>query len=615
MRYWKSEALHRPAAMIGALASIVFAAGTHAADPLSPIDLRQIKVGGRIGRRIDVTTQNNLLVIDVETQCLQPFRDRNRRDGYIGLGKLIDSAVRLAAYTGDERVVARKKYLVDEILKTQQPDGYIGIMRPDARVWAMWDVHEIGYLVYGLVSDYRFFGEKSSLDAAKRLADYVVSRWTPQSHKKPTDGTIAVQLAVTGIEPAMLALYEQTGDQRYLDFCLKVRNLHQWDGHIVRGRWGLVEGHAYAHLCRCVGQLRLRHLLHDPPPQRSSRRVIDFLTRDDGMMITGGCGYRECWHDTQDDTSHLAETCATAYLIRFLDELLRMEGESLYGDIMERAIYNSLFAAQSPDGRRIRYYTPLEGPRAYHDSDFYCCPCNYRRIIADLPTMVYYRAGDGLAINLHTPSSAKLELGDGLSLRVRQETDYPNSGRVLIRLDPSQPAEFPLHVRIPRWCAKATIAVNDQTIEEEISGGAFFSIQRQWKPGDRVELRMPMKWRLVKGRKAQAGRVAVMRGPVVFCLNRARHEKLAKIDLREITIIPSSLEGPIRDDTVRRDGLACRVQAWSPRAWHPHVKPDLNLVLTEFTDPGGEATYFKVANPKDDTLVDDELLRNPDVKN
>ena len=171
-----------------------------------------------------------------------------------------------------------------------------------------------------------------------------------------------------------------------------MRKLPEWDARIVTGRHGQIEGHAYAHMCRCIAQLRLDRLQPDQRLLKPAHDVIDFLTGHDGLVITGTCGDHECWHDTQEGTINLGETCATAYLIRMLDELLRMEGKPLYGDLMERAIYNALFAAQSPDGRQIRYYSPFDGPREYFKGDTYCCPCNYRRIVAELPGMICYRA-------------------------------------------------------------------------------------------------------------------------------------------------------------------------------------------------------------------------------
>jgi hypothetical protein len=192
-------------------------------------------------------------------------------------------------------------------------------------------------------------------------------------------------------------------------------------------------------------------------------------------------------------------------------------------------------------------------------------------------------------------------------VKLRQETDFPNSGRVALRLEPSQPAKFPLKLRIPRWCGKPSVTVNGAPGAKAPKAGEFFTITREWKAGDRVELELPMPWRLVKGRVAQAGRVAVMRGPQVFTLNRARHEKLAAMDLRLLVIDPASIEGPVKDDTVRPGGMACRVKAWGPGAWYPHGKPNLTLELTEFADPAAEFTCFKVPNPNERQLVEDEL--------
>jgi hypothetical protein len=578
-----------------------------AGDALSPVDVCQVQVGGEIGRRIEVTCRNNLMVLDLEKDFLPPFRKKNQAEGYIGLGKTIDAAVRLAAYTADPAVVQRKRELIAATIAAQEPDGYLGLLRPDARVFALWDIHEMGYLIYGLTSDYRFFGEKASLEAARKLADYVIDRWSADPERKPGGGTITVHMAVTGVESAMLALHAATADRRYLDFCVQMRKLPEWNARIVTGRHGPIEGHAYAHMCRCIAQLRLNRLQPDQRLLKPAHDVIDFLTGHNGLVITGACGDHECWHDTQEGTLNLGETCATAYLIRMLDELLRMEGKPLYGDLMERAIYNALFAAQSPDGRRLRYYSPFDGPREYFQGDTYCCPCNYRRIVAELPGMICYQAPDGVSVNLYTPSTVKVPLAADNAVTIRQETKYPHDGLVVLNVDPVQPAEFKLHLRVPRWCDAPAVAVNGEVQSIKAAPGERFAIHRRWKAGDSVRLEMPMKWRLVKGRQAQAGRVAVMRGPLVFCLSRAKHEKLAKMDLRLIVIDPDSLQEPVADDTVHPGGLACRLQAWEPGAWYPMSKKTLDLTLAEFADPAGEAVYFKVPDPNGVGFVDDEL--------
>jgi uncharacterized protein len=575
---------------------------------MKPLDAGSVEVGGEIGRRIDVTVENNLLLLDIENDFLRPFREKTLDGGYVGLGKTIEAVVRLAAYTKDDRVLDLKNHIVDETLKTQEDDGYIGILRKEKRVWGLWDIHEMSYVIHGLAADFRLFGEQRSLEAAKKVADYIIEAWSAQPEKKPGDGAITVYMAVTGSEVAMLNLHDLTGDQRYLDYCLKLRDLQTWDGPIVIGRWGPVQGHAYAYMSRCLAQLHLNRIQPNPQLLVPTRRAIDFLRKSDGMVITGTCGDHECWHDTQEGTINLGETCTDAYLIRLLGELLQKEGNSLFGDMTERTIYNALFASQSPDGRRIRYYSPFDGPRIYFDKDTYCCPCNYRRILSELPDMVYYRSDGGLLVNLYTPSSATTELESGIRVAIRQETEYPHSGEITLHVDPSRPVELPLQLRIPRWCTSPSVAVNGQSIGDSVKGGTLYTIEREWEPHDRVTLNLPMQWRFVRGRKAQAGRVAVMRGPLVFCLNPAWNEGLADMDLRLITIDPSSLEGPFEDNTVHEGGQACRVRTWGPGVWYPQAEPDLNLLLTEYSDPGGEATYFKIPNPLDERCVEDELF-------
>ncbi len=589
----------------------------HAGDVLASLELGQVKVGGEIGRRIDVTVNNNLLVLDAEKDFLAAFRDKTTPGGYgayTGLGKLIDSAVRFAVYTKNEKVIALKKHLVEETIKAQEPDGYIGMMAAPDRMRGLWDVHEMGYIIFGLTSDYRYFGEKRSLEAAKKTADYILQHWAtlPADWPKQIRGDgglrgVATDMAATGLERTLLTLYRETGDQRYLDFCTRQRALSEWNLGIVIGRRDLLEGHIYAYLARCLAQLELYRLQPDEKLLRPTRRVLHFQTARDGMGITGAGGQWECWTDDQDGRGAVQETCATVYQLFVYDSLLRLEGKPRYGDLIERTVYNTLFAAQSPDGRRIRYYTPLEGNRIYHPGDNYCCPCNYRRAIANLPTMVYYRSGAGVAVSLYTPSEATIELAGGVSLNIRQETDYPTSGHVVVRLDPSKPATFPLQLRIPRWCNKAAVAINGQPWEKPIVSGAFLTIERQWTAGDQVTLDMPMTWRLVLGRKRQSGRAAVMRGPVVFCLNPARQDSPRNQDAADLTRImldPTSLKD-LPSNAVRPGGMACAVRA-GREGYAMGVAGDLSLRLTEFPDPQGKCVYFRL--PDLSAAVPDELL-------
>ena len=585
-----------------------FGTAALAADTLTPLALRDVRVGGEIGRRITITVTNNLLVLDADRDFLPPFKTKTNRDGYIGLGKLIDATVKFAAHTGNSRVLALKQHLVEETLKAQEADGYLGIMAAPQRVWGLWDTHELGYVIWALLADHQYFGDERSLAAARKAADYLTQHWASMPPDWGMGSDVAPHVAFTGLERTMLALHRQTGASSYLDFCVKTRALPEWDLPIVIGRRAGIEGHVYAYLARCLAQLELHRL---QPYQRllgPTERALAFMLNHDGLHITGGTGQCEIWTDDQDGRGDLGETCATAYQLRVYDSLLRLKGESRMGDLIERTIYNALFAAQSPDGRRLRYFVPTEGNRAYWSTDTYCCPCNYRRIVAELPTMVFYRARDGVAVNLYTAAQARVSVANNVPLALRQETDYPNSGRVRFQLDPARPVRFPLQLRIPAWAHDARVAVNGQPAKGAVKAGTFFELTREWKPGDRVTLDLPMPWRLVKGRQRQAGRVAVMRGPQLFCLNPGQNAALAKLDgtdLGYLALDPSSLTDPVASDVVRPGGLGCRVRAWKP-GFGLGKQTDFELTLTEFPDPDGKATYFRLRDFS--AAVEDELL-------
>jgi len=145
-------------------------------------------------------------------------------------------------------------------------------------------------------------------------------------------------------------------------------------------------------------------------------------------------------------------------------------------------------------------------------------------------------------------------------------------------------------------------------ITVELAPGTFFAVRRELRSGDEVRLEMPMAWRLVKGRQRQAGRVAVMRGPQVFCLDPAQHPALAKLDGTELGYLalnPDSLGEPVGNTAVRPDGLGCGVQMWKP-GFGLGKKADYELTLTEFPNAEGKATYFRL---RDYSLaVDDELF-------
>jgi len=584
------------------------------ADALQPVTLKQTELHGEIARRIEDLIRKNYMALNLDHDFVEPFRTRTfTEDGqYVGVGKVIDAGSLFGAYTGDSDVAKRTSGLIDAIMDTRDADGYIGVFKPEpeaAQNHLNWALHEQEYLLLGLVRNWQATGNMKSLQYAQELGDYVIKTFSKDA--KPEE------VCTAGLPEAFLALYDCTGDARYLKFAAEIRHgngLHEIKCDSLR-EWKQTfdakPAHVYVMLARCYAQTELYRQEGLPSLLKMSCYMRhELLRRGGGLNVVGSASDGEFFSYTQNGAGTIGESCVTAYLLRWLDSLMRLEGDLRYGDLMERTVYNALFAAQDPAGRQIRYSMPFTGPRSYFNQDGFCCPGNFRRIIAELPQKVYYRcAGNGVAVNLFTASETAIPLDSGSSVTLVQETDYPNSGHVVVHVAPSKESTFALWLRIPRWCSDATVRINDGPSVPVPSGSV--EIRRNWKAGDAVTLELPMKWRFVKGHQLQEGKVALLRGPVVYCLGTAQNaEALEKYpNFNGIVVDPDSLGEPEADTSIRPNGkkikLAAKVEAAGTGR---EGAPSESLTFTEFIDPTGIATYFHLldlSRAEEDELASD----------
>jgi hypothetical protein len=586
-------------------------------DALQPVTLKQAGLSGEIGRRINDLIYKNYMALDLDRDFVEPFRSRPFTGGthYVGVGKVIDAGSLFSAYTDDPFVAERTSRLIEEIVKTRDADGYIGTFKPEPEAFQNhrnWALHEQEYLLLGLTRNWLVTGNGKALQYARELGDYVIRTFSKDT--KPEE------VSTAGLPEAFLVLYKCTGEARYLTFAAEVRHgngtleiqcasLREWK-QTVDTR----PAHVYVMLARCYAQTELYRQEGQPALLAMSRYMRNELLRPGGgLNVVGSASDGEYFSYTQNGAGSIGESCVTAYLLRWLDSLLRLEGDLRYGDIMERTVYNALFAAQDPAGRKLRYFAPLTGPRTYFDQDMFCCPGNFRRIVAELPQKIYYRCADhGIAVNLFTASKTTVALEPNTSVTLAQETDYPNSGQVVFRVSPSKEAAFALRLRIPRWCRNATVKINNEAQVCVPAGVTAYELCRTWRAGDTVILDLPMTWRWVKGHQLQEGKVALLRGPVVYCLGSDQNAEVLKKypNFNGVVVDPSSLGEPETDTSIRPDGrrvrVAARVEAagaWSKGA--PHE----TLIFTEFIDPTGIATYFHMLDlgkAEEDELVESD---------
>jgi hypothetical protein len=584
------------------------------------VDLREIKVRGELGRRVDLAIYGNLLKIELEKQFFEHFRQKKLSGDSVGTGKLVEYAVRFAAYTRDPKVLALKNHVVDELLKTQDEDGYIGCLNKKSRLWGYWDLAETGFIILGLATDHRYFGEKRSLAAAERAAQFIIDNWKTMPEGWET-AYISGTAAAVGLCWGMEALWRETGDRKYIDFCTRERKLDTWYAPITIGRDFGIHGHSATHLYQCIVQLDLQDR-PGPALRRAADETAAFMLDGDGTLISGACGLWECWTNDQTGRPSAGETCSTAFQIRLWDLLVQCSDEPLarWGDALERTMYNALFAAQSKDGRKVRYYVPLEGARIYYPSDTYCCPNNFRRIMSELPEYLFYKRGDTIFANLYSECDLETELA-GMKLKVAERTAYPTDGKVEFTFSPERPVEFGFAVRVPGWCEEPSLSADGERIA--VKPGTVATIRRQWKQGSKVVLEFPMKLKAVAGRQRQSGRAAFLRGPVLYALNpvlnggggkedsgakshvlTAEVQKAAKLrsffskdpaDYCGEMIMDASTARVVPDDSVRPGGTAVEVRAAT--VGHAVGVNDKNgsvIRLTEYPDCDANATYFRI---------------------
>jgi DUF1680 family protein len=222
------------------------------------------------------------------------------------------------------------------------------------------------------------------------------------------------------------------------------------------------------------------------------------------------------------------ESCAAIGNMMWNWRMLAATGEAKYADVIERALYNGINSGMSLAGTLYCYRNPLAFDPSGGDKirnewyDTTCCPPNLERTFASLPGYFYGTSGEGVYVHLYDNSSLDWHLEDGTGLKIRQKTNYPWDGSVEISVGPAAPHEFTLAVRIPGWTDTAKVAVNGKAVSGA-AAGQYLPIRRRWSAGDTVALRFNMAPQVLEANAEvveNSGRVAVQRGPLVYCMEQ-----------------------------------------------------------------------------------------------
>jgi hypothetical protein len=499
------------------------------ADRFVPAPYDSQRIEGILGERMRVNLEGRLLHVD-EKGIIECFQHRPGQQDWAGehAGKFLHAAVNTWLYTHDGRIKTLMDRVARKLIATQLSDGYLGTYTDEKR-WTSWDVWVHKYDLIGLLSYYQATGYEPALDASKKIGDLLCRTFgTGPGQRDIIKSGEHVGMAATSVLEPMANLYRFTGGRKYLEFCNYI--VHSWDqpngpkiiqslnstGSVFR----TADAKAYEMMSNLVGLAELYRATGNP----LYLRTIEIAWRDivaHRLYVSGTSSSSEHFADDDvlpaEDTSNVGEGCATVTWLQLNWELLRLTGEAKYAEQLEHTVYNALLGAQDPQNGDICYFTPLDGKKS-PTPGINCCVSSEPRGISMIPQLAWGARDDGAAVLFYVPGRATFRAPAG-EFTVRSETNYPLSGAVTLTLNLAKTARFPLFLRVPAWTTRYTAT----SAGKEYVGipGQYLTIEREWKPGDQVKIKMDMTVRAVPGGSSYPNSVAIFRGPQLLALEQS----------------------------------------------------------------------------------------------
>ena len=471
--------------------------------------------------------------------------------------KVIEGASYSLAVHYDGKLDHYLDSVINIIAQAQEPDGYLTtcVTNKCTRLSGWWGTHKwekinshelynSGHLIESAVAHYRATGKKTFLNVAIKNADLVCKTFGPNEGQIHRPGGHPI------IEMALCKLYKVTGDKKYLEGakyfvdetgrCTDGHKPSEYSqDHMPILQQEEIVGHAVRAGYLYSGVADVAALTGDKAYFEALERIWENMSSKK-LFITGGIGSRpqgEGFGPDYELNNHTAycETCAAIANVYWNYRMFLATGESKYIDVCERALYNNVLSGVSLSGDKFFYDNPLESDGEHERQKWFgcaCCPGNITRFVASVPGYIYAQQGKDIFVNLYVQGKAKIG-----NVELEQTTDYPWDGKIRVKVTKGS-GKFAIKLRIPSWL-KTSPTNNDlyqyqdkaKTYSVSVNGQALYpenrdyiEISRSWKKGDTIELDFPMDVRrIVANDNAEddRGKVALERGPIVFCLEGA----------------------------------------------------------------------------------------------
>ena len=505
----------------------------------------------------------------------------------------------------------------------RDPDGYLNtwtqLMAPNRR-WGLnggndveqHDVYNAGALIEAAVHYYRATGKKALLQAATRLANYMADVMGPPPKKNVVPGHSLSEEALVELyrlfrdHPDLKAqMGAPVHERRYLqlaEFWIENRGNH--DGRKSFGSYAqdhrpvleqtTLEGHAVRATLLCAGLVAAANVSGRDDYLRTARRLWENMVQR-RMYVTGGlgavAGHEGFAPDYVLPNNGYLETCAAVGAGFFHHHMSLASAEARYVDELERVLYNAVLPGVSLQGNSYFYQNPLEaGPQrsrwAWHACP--CCPPMFLKIMGALPGYLYAQGPAAVYVNLFVGNRATLTV-KGVKVVLQQTTRYPWDGTVKLTVEPERQTAFAINVRLPGWCTEPSLKINGQSVLPIRKVHGYAQLWRKWQKGDLIELTLPMPVQHLKAHpkvEADYGRVALQRGPLIYCLEAVDNGGL----VRNLVIPPDAeLTARFRADllggvmVVQGPALALHPAEWPEGLYRPSsAAPDITRTKVQF---------------------------------
>ena len=566
-----------------------------------------MRLEGPLAERLDGIVKNWLVPApDANPGMLEMMRLRDRKPPYEDpvpwagefAGKYLTSCVLACRLSDDPALRDVTARVMRELIQTQAADGYLGPFA-DKHLMDRWDLWGHYHCMLAMCLWHRDTGDADALRAATRAADLMCATFLDTGKRVYDAGSHEMNMAVLH---ALGLLYRETKKEAYLRLMREVEQ-----------DWQKPPAGDYHRMA-----LRGVEFYQTPKPRWESLHPMIGLA--ELFRITGDESYRQAllhwwWSIFRTDVhnyggfstneqavgnpfqSGAIETCCTVAWMTLSVEALRLSGDSRIADALELATWNAVLGYEHPSGRWCTYDTPMNGKRlaSAHSIVFQsrpgtpelnCCSVNGPNGLGLLGQWSVLGGKSGLYLNYYGPGKTEARLDDGSAWAFVQTTDYPRGGTVEIEVRPPQTTALPLFVRIPEWSLETNVSVNGAPVEK-VTPGAYLKLERAWKPGDKILLRLDLRLRALRGDQHVQFNTSLLRGPLLLTFDQ-KYNTMDPADMPELDLASLPLEPLPPDDPVLTNRPLGPIVAFAAQA-----AEGKRVVLCDFGSAGAYGTLYR----------------------